>query len=141
MADRLRLTALVVATLSACALAAASAAATPPSPQQALAAYRACLKQHGVSFLGGGGKRPTAAELKKLQPALKACRSKLRAGFTGRPGGPGGFRNNPAFQKYTACLRQHGLTFTPGTRPDRTSAKYKAAAKACASLRPKQPAG
>jgi hypothetical protein len=107
------------------------------------AAYRTCLQQHGASFLATGTK-PTAAQLKKLAPALKACASKRPTGGAGRPGGggAGGFRNDPAFQKYVTCLQKHGATFgggggRPGTPPTgQSSSKLTAARAACASLRP-----
>jgi len=44
--------------------------------------------------------------------------------------GGGGRFNNPAF---TACLAKNGVTFTAGTRPDRTDPKVAAALQACAS--------
>ena len=105
------------------------------------AAYRTCLQQHGASFLTTG-KKPTTAQLKKLAPALKACASKRPTGGAGRPGGGGGFRNNPAFQKYVTCLQKHGATLgggggRPGTPPTgQSSSKLTAARAACASLRP-----
>jgi hypothetical protein len=112
----------------------AAGASTSASPPTGIAAYRACLKAHGVTF--GGATQPSAA---KMKAAFAACASKAPGGAGAR--GPNGFRPNgfrsPAFQKYTACLRQHGLTFTPGTRPNRNSAAFKAASKSCASLRPK----
>jgi hypothetical protein len=112
--------------------ASASAANKPPST---LAAYQACLKAHGVTF--GAPSKLSAA---KTKAAFAACASKAPAGVrTGRP--PNGARfNSPAFQKYIACLKTHGIAFKPGTRPNRTSAAFKAADKACASLRPKRPA-
>jgi hypothetical protein len=117
----------------------ASAATSPP---KSFAAYQTCLQQHGASFLAAG-KRPTAAQLKKLQPALKACASKRPTGGPGAGGGGGfGGRNNPAFQKYAACLSQHGVKpgaggGRPGTPPTgQSSSKLTAARAACASLRP-----
>ena len=113
--------------------ASAAGARTSASPPTGIAAYRACLKAHGVTF--GGATQPSAA---KVRAAFAACASKSPGGGAG---GPNGFRRNgfrsPAFQKYAACLRKHGVTFTPGTRPNRNSAAFKAASKSCASLRPK----
>ena len=118
-----------------------STTAAAPKAPQSLAAYQACLTQHGASAFAAG-KRPTAAQLKKLAPALKACASKRPTGGAGRPGGGGGFRNNPAFQKYVTCLQKHGATLgggggRPGTPPTgQSSSKLTAARAACASLRP-----
>jgi hypothetical protein len=120
----------------------ASAAAATPKPKT-LAAYQACLKAHGVTF-GGTGKRPSAA---KTKAAFKACASLAPAGLAanGRPpnGGPNGPRltaaQRAAFAKYQACLTKHGITFKRGSRPNMSSAAFKAASKACASLRPKLP--
>jgi hypothetical protein len=121
---------------------AAATTTTAPAAPTSFAAYQACLKQHGASFLAAG-KRPTAAQLKKLQPALKACASKRPAGGPGA-GGRGGSagRNNPAFQKYAACLSQHGVKLgagggRPGAPPaGQSSSKLTKARAACASLRP-----
>ncbi|HEX7524940.1 MAG TPA: hypothetical protein VF327_01470, partial [Gaiellaceae bacterium] len=61
------------------------------------------------------------------------CRSKLpasaRTGFGGRPGG----QSNPALAKYTACLRQHGVTF--GSSNNQSA--FKKASAACAKYAPK----
>jgi hypothetical protein len=78
----------------------------------------------------------------KQQAALAACRSKLPAGtFAGgrrfRGGGGGGTRNgNPAFAKYTTCLKQHGVEF--GSTSSNPAAFRKAQA-ACAKLLPANP--
>jgi hypothetical protein len=137
----------VAAFATGAAAGAASAAKTPPKTSQD--AYRACLAKHGVTF-GGPGKRPSQAQ---IQTAFRACRSLAPAG-----GGRGGFpqptaAQRQAFQKYAACLSKHGvkLAARPFRRragtppPNRTfrrrpvSAKFKAAQKACASLRPAFP--
>src|SRR5438105_1688154 len=121
---------------------AASAALAPvalgATPKPSLAAYQACLKSHGVTF-GGTGKTASAA---KLQAAFKACASLAPAGL--RPGASGArpqltAAQRAAFKKYQTCMSKHGVTFKPGTGPNVASAKYKAASKACASLRPKLP--
>ena len=126
-----RLLALASALMIGVSAAGAGPSASPPT---GIAAYRACLKAHGVTF--GGATQPSAA---KVKAAFAACASKAPSGAGAR--GPNGFRPNglrsPAFLKYSACLRKHGITFTPGTRPNRSSAAFKAASKACASLRPK----
>ena len=103
-------------------------ARTSASPPTGIAAYRAWCAE--------GGATPSAA---KMRAAFAACASKSPNGAGA--GGPNGFRRNgfrsPAFQKYVACLKKHGVAFTPGTRPNRNSAAFKAASKSCASLRPK----
>jgi hypothetical protein len=112
----------------------AAGARTSASPPTGIAAYRACLKAHGVTF--GGATQPSAA---KMRAAFAACASKSPNGAGA--GGPNGFRRNgfrsPAFQNYAACLKKHGVAFTPRARPNRNSAAFKAASKSCASLRPK----
>jgi hypothetical protein len=115
--------ALALAPVVACSgLAVDAGAASPPSP---LAAFEACLKQHGVTFGRSG-----AASRTKTRAAFKACAGKLPAGVA-----VGG--RSPAFQKYAACMSKHGVVLQPGTRPNTSSATFEAASKACASLRPK----
>jgi len=153
-------------TSSAASAPATTAAGTTTTGAAAgFAAFQACLKQHGitVNFGGRGFRRPGAAGgttptpppagqttttprpggfRRNLTPAQRkaftACRSKLPAGgFGRRPGGFGG-GGNPAFAKYTACLRTHGVTFG-STSPNSTT--YKKATAACRSLLPSAPAG
>jgi hypothetical protein len=120
----------------------AGAAAATPKPKT-LAAYQACLKAHGVVF---GSSKPAPQAVTRA--AFKACASQAPAGLRvgGGPtttGGPRGFRltgaQRAAFQQYQACMSNHGVTMKPGTRVDASSAKFKSADKACASLRPKLP--
>jgi hypothetical protein len=60
-------------------------------------------------------------------------------GAGGQGGGGGGGRfNNPAF---IDCLAKNGVTFTPGTRPDRTDPKVAAALQACFSTLGGAPGG
>ena len=97
-------------------------------------AFRKCLSDHGVTLPSGnfggppgggdgangsppnpganggppqggfpGGNNP------KFQEAMNACRSKLPSG---RRGGFG--RNSQAFQAYTSCLKDHGVTVPSG---------------------------
>jgi hypothetical protein len=111
-----------------------------------LANYTTCLKQHGVTRTftpgnnpgSGGGTRPqlSASARKTFQAAQTACAKYRPAGaFPGRGPGNGGAQSS-AFAAYTNCLKLHGVTLTPGTRPTATSKKAKAAQTACASLRP-----
>lgn len=73
----------------------------------------------------------------KQRSALTACRSKLPAGtFAGsRRFGPGarGPNGNPAFAKYTACLKQHGVAFGSTSS---SPAVFRKAQAACAKLLP-----
>ncbi|MGZ4371825.1 MAG: hypothetical protein ACXVRQ_06470 [Gaiellaceae bacterium] len=126
---------------------------------QALAAFRSCLASHGVQLgagfggrlngQGGNGQPPTGqppqgqppqgqgrpALTAKQQKAFTACRSKLPAGAQG---GFGQRRpSNPAFAKYTQCLRQHGVTFGATNDP----AKFRKASAACAKYAPNPSAG
>jgi hypothetical protein len=129
----------------------------------ALQAYRTCLSQHGVTLprrtpgtggggFGGGGFGGTPRTLPKgvtaaqFAAAQKACASKLPAGGFGGRGGFGG----QAFQAYTSCLRDHGVTIstvpagtsattTAGSpRPtfNRNDPKFVAANKICMALLP-----
>jgi hypothetical protein len=113
-------------------------------------AFNQCLAQHGVKLPsrppgGGNGQRPAGgfgggdggglANLTAAQrQAFTACRSELPAG--GRPGGggggAGGGQSNPAFAKYTACLKQHGVTFGATSN----QAAFAKAQTACAKYRP-----
>jgi hypothetical protein len=125
-------------------------------------AYRDCLTAHGVTPparpgggppTGGGqpsanGTRPTGGGPQgrfgnltpKQQAAMTACQSKRPAGGFG--GGRGGNANggpqNPAFAKYTACLKSHGVTF--GSTSSSSPAFIKATA-ACKSLLPSATGG
>ena len=128
-----RITKILVPLLAVAAVA-ASASAAARTPPKTLARYQACLKSHGVTF--GGATRPSAA---KMTAAFKACAALAPKGAGGLPAG-GPTRNSAAFKKYVACMTKHGVAFKRGSRPNRTTATFKAAQKACASLQPKRPA-
>jgi hypothetical protein len=115
-------------------------------------AFEQCMAQHGVTITGrppgGGNGQPPAggpggggggglANMTAAQrQAFTACRSKLPAG--GRSGGaPGANRSNPAFAKYTACLKQHGVTFGASNNQK----AFATASAACAKYRPAAGAG
>jgi hypothetical protein len=128
--------------LAACGSAAATggtSTTTKPKGPASLAAYTACLKQHGVTlptFNPGsftGGTRPTFSpgsfgagsgagrfgslrNNPKFQSAEAACKSlRPSGGFGGFGGGAGGF-NSTAFAAYRNCLKLHGVTL-PAGRP------------------------
>jgi hypothetical protein len=126
----------------------------------AFAAYRSCLKAHGVTtfgFRGAGGRPRTATGTTPTPPptstsgqrprgfrgtltakqraAFQACRSKLPSGARsgrgfGRPGRSGGPGGNPAFARYTACLAKHGVEFGSHSAGTATFAKAQAACRA-----------
>ena len=90
---------------------------------------------------GGTQTTPRRPNLTPTQrQAFTACRSKLPnggafgggGGFRGGGSGPGGRTNNPAFTKYTNCLKQHGVTFGQSSSPQ----AFQKAQAACAKLRP-----
>jgi hypothetical protein len=107
-------------------------------------ALATCLKQHGVTP-PSGGRRPGAGGggglsnlTKAQQQALSACRGSLpNGGARGGRFGGGGQSQNPAFAKYTACLKSHGVTF--GKQSNSTT--FQKAQTACAKYRPTTGAG
>ncbi|MFL5953218.1 MAG: hypothetical protein ACJ76I_03810 [Gaiellaceae bacterium] len=109
------------------------------SNNASLQAFQQCLSQHGVKgFTPGAGRPPAGASggaglTTAQRQAFTACRS-LRPAGAGPGGGGGAGRNasNPAFAKYTACLKQHGVTLGQ-TNNQATFAK---ASAACAKYRP-----
>lgn len=123
----------------------------------AFQAYRDCLSAHGVTLParppGGGGQggTPPAGQpgagaqgrfgnlTAKQQAAMAACQSKRPTGGRGFGGG-GANRGqaNPAFAKYTACLKSHGVTFG-STSP--SSSTFTKATAACKSLLPASTGG
>lgn len=124
---------------------------TSTSATSSFAAYQACLKSHGVSFPAGGGfyrrttttgtsttggvttpTTTTPALSSAQQQAIAACAS-LRP--TGGFAGGGAFNSsNPAYAKFEACLKSHGVQ--TGTTASRTSTTAQAAFAACRSLLP-----
>ena len=117
---RTLLPALALAAVIACATGAAHAATAPPSTtKQKLAT---CMKAKGFAVPPTQADRATA----KYRTALQACAKKAGLGARGA-----------TMQKYISCMAKHGVAITPGStkRPDRSSAAYKKANAACASLR------
>ena len=106
----------VVAVTSLVACVGVAAAAPPSGAIQKLAA---CMKAKGYAG------RPTPAERSnaKYNAAHTACAK--QAGLTG--GGTNA--------KYIACMKKHGIAISPTKKPNRSSAAYKKADKACGSLR------
>jgi hypothetical protein len=97
-------------------------------------AFQTCLTQHGVKGFTPGSGRPSAGGTRTpaQQQAFSACRSKLPAGVLPGRGGAGGRRSNPAFAKYTACLKQHGVTLGASNNQN----AFAKASAACAKYRP-----
>jgi hypothetical protein len=90
----------------------------------------------GGGFGGGFANRfntpPAGVDAAKYKTALAACKSKL-------PTFGGGGQNNTAFQAYTSCLKDHGVTLpTQGGSGslNRNDPKVKAAMTTCAPLLP-----
>jgi hypothetical protein len=134
----------------------------------AFQAYRDCLSAHGVTLPArpgggpgggtppaGGGQPPANGTppagggppggrfgnlTPKQQAAMTACQSKRPAGggFGGRGGNANGGQQNPAFAKYTACLKSHGVTFG-STSP--SSSTFTKAVAACKNLLPSSTGG
>lgn len=128
------------------------ATGTSTTATGSFAAYQACLKSHGVSFPAGGGfyRRTTTTGVSTTtsgattpttttpalssaqQQAIAACAS-LRP--TGGFASGGAFNSsNPAYAKFQACLKAHGVQ--TGSTVSRTSTTAEAAFAACRSLLP-----
>ena len=124
----------------------------------AFQAYRDCLSAHGVTLParppggGQGGTPPTGQPgagagpqgrfgnlTAKQRAAMTACQSKRPAGARGfGAGGANRGQTSPAFAKYTACLKSHGVTFG-STSP--SSSTFTKATAACKSLLPASTGG
>lgn len=109
-----------VALAAVVAVAAGVAVAAPPSG--AIQKLVSCMKARGYSAPPTQAQRSSA----KYNAARQACAK--QAGLTGAGG-------NGTNAKYVACMKQHGITISRTSRPNRTSAAYKKANAACASLR------
>jgi hypothetical protein len=113
---------------------------------------QACLKQQGIqlqSSASGGPPAFSAADRQKLRAAL-AGPCKQYAGALGGRRGRGALspaqrkRFQAAQVKFSACMKQHGVTVAPGGPGgpgggglNRSDPKVAAALKACQSLRPR----
>jgi hypothetical protein len=114
--------------------------------------YAACLKKNGVTLpargaggapgagngppsTNGGGSPGQGAGNPKFQKAQAACASLRPAGAGRGFGGQGG--NSAANAAFRNCLKLKGVTASTS----RTSAKFKSAMTACASLRPQPQKG
>jgi hypothetical protein len=87
----------------------------------------------------GQARRPRPNLTPAQQKAFQTCQSKLpnggnfgRGGFRGGGNGAGGTQSNPAFARYTQCLKAHGVTF--GSTTNRST--FQKAQQACAKYRP-----
>ncbi|HUY71395.1 MAG TPA: hypothetical protein VMV08_04085, partial [Gaiellaceae bacterium] len=96
----------------------------------------------GASTTGAATTTPVRPPVSAAQQkALTACASLRPTGGFGAGGAGGGFgggggfnSSNPAFAKFTACLKQHGIP--AGSTASRTSPAYQTAFAACRSLLP-----
>jgi len=102
------------------AVAADVVAAAPPA--SAIQKLVACMQAKGYT----GRPSPAQRSNAKYNTAHAACAK--QAGLTGV-----GARSTSA--KYVSCMKKHGITISPTKKPSRTSAAYKKANAACASLR------
>lgn len=118
---RALLPALALAAAVACAGIAADAAASAP-PSSAKQKLASCMKAKGFTVPPTQANRANA----KYRTALQACAKK--AGLPAR---------GANMQKYISCMAKHGIAISRASkkRPDRSSAAYKKANAACASLR------
>ena len=96
--------------------------ATPPS--STIQKFAACVKAKGFTFPPSQTQRSNA----KYQAAAQTCAKKV--GLSPRGAGP-----IPQNAKYVACMSKHGITMSRTSPPNRSSATFKKAAAACASLR------
>jgi hypothetical protein len=64
----------------------------------------------------------------KSSATTNGTKPSVSGSSSGGQGGRGGFFNNPTL---VACLKQNGVTITPGVRPDRTDPKVQAAFAKC----------
>ena len=106
--------ALAAVVASASGIADAATTAPPTAAKQKLAS---CMKAKGFSVPPTQAQRANA----KYRTALRACVKKSGVRAT--------------MQKYISCMKKHGVVITPGKRSSRSSAAYKKANAACASLR------
>ena len=125
--------------------------------------FAACMKKQGVTVATTFGARPGAGSgapptgnppsgapatpngrpvrvaNPKFQAAFAACRSVAPQGFGTRRAGAA--PNNQQFQRFTACMKSHGVTLPAAAQQtakpiDRNSSSYKKAAAACDKLLP-----
>jgi hypothetical protein len=121
-----------------------AAPATPVAPGDAVsvrdtggAAATGATSSTGASNSAGTQTAPTTSSASGTKsgaataaPSSKPSVGGAAAGKRAAGNGGGGRFSNPAF---TACLAKNGVTFTAGTRPDRTDPKVAAAIQACVS--------
>jgi hypothetical protein len=120
---RLGRAALPLLALTVVALSAADVATSAP-PTAAIHKFAACVKTKGFTFPPSEAQRANA----KYQTAAQACAKKVGL----NPRGAAPMQQNA---KYVACMSKHGITISRTSRPNRSSATFKKADAACASLR------
>lgn len=114
---------LALAALVVCGGGNADAAVVAP-PSSATQKLTSCLKAKGFSVPPTPAVRASA----KYKGALRSC---------AKQAGPSTHGTNPNRAKYISCMAKHGIAISPAskTRPSRSSAAFKKASAACASLR------
>jgi hypothetical protein len=119
----------VLAAVGCVGVAAATAATPAPPTNSARTKINACLKAKGLTV------PPTQADLANTtyRTALRTCVQQAGGSLGGR-GRLGGGAANPNLQKYVTCMKKHGVTISATKKPNRTSAAFKKANTACASL-------
>ena len=93
---------------------------------------------NGAPPAGGGFFGNLTAKQRQAMTACQSLRPAGGGGFRGGGNAAGGGQSNPAFAKYTACLKSHGVTFG-STSP--SSSTFTKATAACKSLLPASTGG
>jgi hypothetical protein len=98
------------------------------------AKLQTCLKQHGVKGGFTPGASQSDADRQKLQDAMKACGASAPVGGLPPAAGSGANGGGGSFAAFAQCMKRRGVVLPgtgSGTPTDTSSAKYKAAQKAC----------
>lgn len=129
------------------------------------AAFAACLREHGVDLgdrprlrngTGGPpssradgvaeppssrppGSRPSTSLPAGVDQAAVAAARQACQSLQPTDRGPGNGPPSQAFQVYASCLKDHGVTITPGST-DRSDPAFQSAEAICGALRPGRPA-
>jgi hypothetical protein len=105
-------------------------------PSGQFAELQSCLKEHGIENFAPGAAQ-SDADRQKLQEAMKACGANFPAGGARAGGNGNGGAGSSGFAAFARCMSNRGVVLPgagSGTPTNTTSAKYKAAQKACQSL-------